>query len=166
MCWFHPPRWSIPRRFPVRCFRGSALTSEVGQFSRGNVVSISHGAYSRRVVDPLAKELVDDLVAARPELASYPEVVWSWGRTEARCLLLSEWVSEHPIIDSKGRPSPVLRPLVQFERLAQDLRARLGLDPRSEAELVRSRADATKQSFDLEALKQRGREARGLNGSD
>lgn len=142
------------------------MPSEVGRFGRGNVASISHGIWSRRLTEPLAGELADALLAARPELVAYPEVVWSWARTEAKCLLLSEWTSSHPLVDQKGQPAPVLRYVVQFERLAMDLRSRLGLDPRSEAELIRSRADAAKGSFDLEALRARGREVQGLDVSN
>jgi len=44
------------------------------------------------------------------------------------------------------------------------LRAKLGLDPRSEAELASSRAQATLDSFDIEGLRARGREVIELRG--
>jgi hypothetical protein len=129
-------------------------------FPTDNTVSIRHGIHSRRKVDPLAAELVTGLVDSRPDLDAYPETIWAWARAEARCLLLETWLSDHPVVDEDGEPAPVLRYVSQWERLASDLRTRLGLDPRSEAELVRSRADAAKGSFDLDALREKGRAIR------
>lgn len=119
-----------------------------------------HGIHSRRKVDPLAAELVAGLVDTRPDLDAYPETIWAWARAEARCLLLADWLTDHPVVNDEGEPAPVLKYVSQWERLASDLRSRLGLDPRSEAELVRSRADAAKGSFDLDALRKKGREIR------
>jgi hypothetical protein len=133
-------------------------------FPPGNTVSISHGIWSKRQVDPAACELAEGLLVNRPDLAGYPETVCSWAVAEARCLLLAEWLTDHLMVDEKGRPAPVLRFVVSFERLAADLRARLGLDPRSEADLVRSRAEAARGSFDLEALREEGRKVRELRG--
>jgi len=97
-------------------------------------------------------------VEVRPDLVSYPETVWAWARAEARCLLLEEWLEENPLVGEDGELAPVGRYVGQFERLAADLRARLGLDPKSEAELASSRAQATLVSFDIEELRARGRE--------
>jgi hypothetical protein len=57
----------------------------------------------------------------------------------------------------------VTRFLVQFERLALDLRAKLGLDPRSEAELRKTRAEVARGAYDLDALREKGREVREAN---
>ncbi len=64
-----------------------------------------------------------------------------------------------------GQLAPVARYVGQFERLAADLRARLGLDPKSEAELASSRAQATLVSVDIEELRARGREVLALRAN-
>jgi hypothetical protein len=126
-------------------------------FERGNTASMRHGAFSDRKVDPLVRELVAGLLEDRPELGRYPETVMAWGRAEARCLLLHDWVVEHCLVTADGTTPAPLRYVAQFERLALELRARLGLDPRSEAELVRDQAEATRSAVDLEGLRERGR---------
>jgi hypothetical protein len=125
-------------------------------FAEGHTVSTRHGAFSERRVHPLAVELMAGLLADRADLERFPEVVMAWARAEARCVLLAEWQVEHGFIDDEGNVRGG-KWVGTFERLAQDLRARLGLDPRSEAELVRESAQAHHASFDLEAVIAKGR---------
>ena len=101
----------------------------------------------------------------RPDLVSYPETVWAWARAEARCMLLEVWLTEHPLVAEGGELAPVARYVGQFERLAADLRARLGLDPKSEAVLASSRVQATLHSFDIEELRERGRKVLELRAN-
>ncbi|MDQ6853139.1 MAG: hypothetical protein M3046_05510 [Actinomycetota bacterium] len=56
-------------------------------------------------------------------------------------------------------PTASAKIIAQFERLANDLRQRLGLDPRSEAELASVQADAARSVVDIDALRARGRAA-------
>ena len=49
--------------------------------------------------------------------------------------------------------------LIAFDKRAEAGRKALGLDPRSELELVREAAEAEASTFDLDALRQRGRKA-------
>jgi hypothetical protein len=126
-------------------------------FEPGHEISLRHGAYSKRKVDPLAGELVAGLLEDRPDLAGFPETVWAWGRAEARCLLLAEYHAEHGLFDEKGNVRGG-QYVGQFEKMAAHLRATIGLDPRSEAELAKVRADATHATFDLDALRAKGRE--------
>jgi hypothetical protein len=119
-----------------------------------------HGIWSKRTVDPLAQDLVAGLLSDRDDLNAYPELLMAWGRAEARCLLLADWFVQRGLFDDEGEERPGLRFVGQFEKLAADLRAQLGLTPGSEADLVRSRADAIKGELDLEGLAARGREAR------
>jgi hypothetical protein len=125
-------------------------------FEPGHELSTRHGAFSRRRVDPLAAELTTGLLSERADLVRYPEVVAAWARAEARCLLLGDWIAEHGVLDEHGNGTAALRYVAQFERLAIELRARLGLDPRSEAELARDRSEAERNIVDLDALKARG----------
>ena len=134
-------------------------------FPKGNTTSLTHGVWSDRKVSQPAVELVGVLLEARPDLTAYPETVWAWARAEARCLLLEAWLVDHPLVDEKGSPAAVARYVAQFERLAADLRGKLGLDPKSEAELATTRAQATQSVYDLEALRERGQEAMSLRES-
>src|SRR5687767_10257374 len=118
-------------------------------FSPGNTVSYRHGAHSGRAIDPIALDLAAGLVVERPDLDRFPEAVMAWARAEARCILLHEHQATHGLLDDDGEVRGG-RYVAQFERLAADLRARLGLDPRSEAELARARADATRSAVDLD----------------
>jgi hypothetical protein len=128
-------------------------------FEAGNEAATKHGVWSARRTDPLAAELVAGLVADRPDLSEYPEAVLAWARAEARCLLLADWLLDHGLMDGDGTPRGALRYVAQFERLASDLRDRLGLDPRSDAALRRERADAVRSAVDLEGIRARGRAA-------
>jgi hypothetical protein len=126
-------------------------------FAEGHSVSTRHGAWSERRVSPLAQELVAGLLADRPDLERFPETVCAWARAEARCLMFDAYlISDKP--DSE-RALKTARYVNAFERLAIELRARLGLDPRSEAELARDRAQASRELVNLDAIRERGRVA-------
>jgi len=127
-------------------------------FQTGNAAAVRHGVWSARAVDPVAEELVTALVEDRPDLAGYPETVEAWARAEARCLLLAAYHAERGLLDEKGNVRAG-QYVTAFERLAADLRARLGLDPRSEAELRRAQADAVQAAVDLDGIRARGRAA-------
>lgn len=127
-------------------------------YQPGNVKAKKSGAWSERSVAPLAAELTAGLLADRPDLAAYPDVVTAWSRAEARCRLLADWFDDG-FFKPDGEERPGIRYVVQFEKQAADLRAKLGLDPLSEAKLARDRATATAVAFDLDALAARGRAA-------
>ncbi len=155
---------SITERWTPKPARGYSWPS----FTPGHTKSLRHGVWSKRSWEPLAEELVSGLVEDKPDLVAYPELLAAWARAEARCILLAEYlVSRFTDGDERSekvfgdeRSEKVLRFVAQFERLAHDLRRELGLTPGSEADLARSRAEAIKGEFDLEALMARGREAR------
>ena len=133
-------------------------------FASANLAHLTHGVWSDRKVNPLARELATGLVEERSDLAEHGAAVWAWARAEARCILLDEWFTDHPLVDEEGNTAPALRFVTQFENTAASLRTRLGLDPRSEAELARSRAEAHHSVYDLDALRERGREALAARG--
>ncbi len=128
-------------------------------FQPGHRVSLRHGVWSKRTWEPIAEELVTGLLDEKPDLGSYPELLAAWSRAEARCVLLAEYLVGR-FTDGDEKSEKVLRFVAQFEKLAHDLRRELGLTPGSEADLARSRADALKGEFDIEALMARGRETR------
>jgi hypothetical protein len=78
-------------------------------FSVRNTAGRTHRLWSERRVNPAAVRLADCLSEVRPELVSYPETVWAWARAEARCLLLEEWLEEHPLVGEDGVLAPVAR---------------------------------------------------------
>lgn len=119
-------------------------------FQPGHTVSLRHGAYSPRRVDPLAAEYAA-LIEPESYLAdpSYAPAVWAWARAEARCTLLAEYLADRDLLDAKGRPLPAMELVIRMERLAAEARARLGLDPLARARLGK---DITSQSVDLARL--------------
>ena len=131
----------------------------MANFTNGNLVRVTHGVWSDRRVNPVAREMVEALTTDRPDLADHAAAVWSWARAESRCLLLEVWFDEHELIDSDGKVPAAAQLVTRFEKLAMSLRTRLGLDPQSQAYLQSSRADAARTTYDLEALRERGREA-------
>ena len=133
-------------------------------FSNGNVAHLSHGAYSDRRVNPVARELVEGLIVERPDLGDHLAAVWSWARIESKCVLLEAWLDEHGFIDGDGKPTAPAQLVTRYEKLAMALRSRLGLDPLSQAQLQNSRAQVTLSTYDIEELRARGREVIELRG--
>ncbi len=127
-------------------------------FTNGNLARVTHGAYSDRRVNPIARELVEGLIVDRPDLADHPAAVWSWARAESRCLLIEAWLDEHEFIEPDGKLPAAAQLVNQFEKLAMSLRTRLGLDPQSQAQLQSGRAEAAKVTYDLDELRRKGRE--------
>ena len=74
-------------------------------------------------------------------------------------MLLADWFAEHGLLDGEGRPTASASLLNQSERLSNELRQRLGLDPRSESELVSAQSDAARNVTNLDELRARGRAA-------
>ena len=84
-------------------------------FASANTVSQTHGAYSPRVVDPLAAEIVAGQLASPscpPHLKEDPGR-WSyaldaWGRAEATVRLLRAWVGGRDVGDALSETSEAL----------------------------------------------------------
>jgi hypothetical protein len=125
-------------------------------FEVGNWAGLRHGAVSPRRVDPLAAELVEGLLERRPDLADFPEATWAWGRAEARCLLLEDFHVREGFLDEDGNVRGGGR-VATFEAQAARLRERLGLDPVSDVQLQKARAEAVALVADLEGIRERGR---------
>jgi hypothetical protein len=126
-------------------------------FQEGNTAALRHGAYGD--VDSVAQQLATELLADRPDLERFPEAVRAWARAETRCLVLEQWFLKRGLIGADGKATASERLLASTERLAMSLREKLGLDPRSEAELANAQADAARNVVDLDALRARGRAA-------
>lgn len=116
-------------------------------FRPGHTLSLKHGAYSPRRVEPLAEELVESTLAAAADRGSvtaylsepsYRPSLWAWARAEAKVQLLTEWLMDRGgDLDEDGEVRSAAALLERVERRAVTLRARLGLDPLSRAKLGR-----------------------------
>lgn len=120
-------------------------------FTVGNAMALRHGAHSRRVVDPLAAEIVAEAVEAVPDLdrPEYRAVVEAWAREEARCRLLTAWLDQHGLMDGEGHLRPAEQALHRAETRATNLRSRLGLDPLSAQRIGRDKAQTRALSMAL-----------------
>jgi len=139
--------------------KGPGHGGAASPYSPGNVRGLRVGHRSARVYGELAHELVAGLLADRPDLAAWPEAVGGWATAEACAALLRRHLDEVGVVDPEKRepPGASLDALRRYEKQAAEHRAVLGLDPRSEASLMRERATAATLVVDLEALAERGR---------
>jgi hypothetical protein len=127
---------------------GDFVPAFVGQrppFAPGNELSLRHGVYSPRRVEPLVAQLVEQRLAddatAFLRQPAYRPALFSWARHEARVLLLDEWLQRH-VEATDGcvgckECEPKAEQLLKFEKSAAMQRGRLGLDPLSRARLGR-----------------------------
>lgn len=127
-------------------------------FEPGNKAAVRHGAYSVEVYGPIARELVTGVLVDRPQLARYRTAVAAWADLEARCLVIREHLNDHGML-ADGEPRAAMDLLLKLERQADKARQRLGLDPKADADLARSRLDAERHAVDLEAIQAAGRAA-------
>lgn len=120
-------------------------------FEPGNTLSLTHGAHSPRIVEPIAQRWVETARASAPYLndPSYEPALLSWARFEAKCDLLHAWMKEHGMFDDGGNVVPAAKILDRYEGRAASLRAALGMDPVSRAKLQK---DAAATKLDLAAL--------------
>jgi hypothetical protein len=123
----------------------------------GNTLALKHGAHSPRLYEPIARDLVAAVLDERQDLAPYAHAVEAWADAEARAALLREHLANVGMLDAEGAPREgLLRWLTRFEKRAEASRQRLGLDPRSHAELLRQRVEAQRSAVDLDGLRARG----------
>ena len=155
-------------------------------FAPGNLMSpTTHGAYSPRKVDPLAREfvellLVDDDTPSYVKAAAYRAELWSLGRAEAQVQLITEWLAAKAEETSDGvgdlasesvRSAYLL--LHRAESRAASSRTRLGLTPVSAARLGKhvaqgaaAQADVATAMAALHRLEQDGRLPAGVSLPD
>ncbi|MDN5919512.1 MAG: hypothetical protein L0I76_31175 [Pseudonocardia sp.] len=116
-------------------------------FRPGHEVNLRHGAFTPRIVEPRAAELVE-AVLAEPDVAylatpSYRPSLHAWARAEAQVELLAAHLAGRDFDDLDA-----LSARAQLERAegrAAAARTRLGLDPLSRARLGR---DVTSMQLD------------------
>lgn len=113
-------------------------------FPKGNTLALRHGAWSPARIDPIARELVDQVAPTVTwwQACDWP-AIWAWARTEARCELLSTWLGEKGgDLDDDGSVRAAADLLTRLDAQASRQRAALGLDPLSRARLGRDVAGA------------------------
>jgi hypothetical protein len=147
-------------------------------FPVGHELSVRHGAFSPRRVDPLASELVD-LVLADPataylQAAHWRPAVWAWAKAEAQVQLLEEYLATRAqetgdgvgdLGDERVRSAYLLHHRASARAISG--RSRLGLDPLSAARLGRDKAAAGMDMARLMAeLHKRDQEQQARNGED
>lgn len=104
----------------------------------GNFKAKKHGAYSDRVVTPLAAEIYNAVCLARPDLQASEMLpaVMAYARTEAQLEILTAHVDQHGAIDPEtGEPTSAEKYRLKIDTQAANHRTRLGLDPLSKAKL-------------------------------
>jgi len=118
-------------------------------FHEGNELAVTHGAYSAKRTDPIARRYIDEL-AQDPGLEylqapRFHAALWAWASTMAKVELLQQWVDDMPIqqaADSDKGKTSALELLRKWMATAQTQAARLGLDPLSAARLGKDIAGA------------------------
>jgi phage terminase small subunit len=124
-------------------------------FEPRNQLARTHGVWAADVAEEALTVVrwlyQPDDVERHPAMALMGAEVWvRWRRALAD-------VRKRGLVLADGSPNPLLPVIDRCERKLLDLSARFGLDPRSEAELARGRADAQHSAFDMEALVAKGR---------
>ena len=126
-------------------------------FEPGHTLSLKHGARSARVYEPIAKELVAAVLVERGDLVPFRHAVEAWADAEARAELLRSYLAEVSMFDEDHEPrTGPLKWLILFEKRADAMRRRLGLDPLASAELARRQVEAQRSKVDLDGLRARG----------
>lgn len=115
-------------------------------FQPGHELSMRHGAWSPRKVDPLAEQLAEELLAdegvAYLRQPRWAAAVAAWARCEARITLVSEYLVGLAGVGQLGdledpRVTAAYRLLDRWEAAATQQRGRLGLDPLSASRIGR-----------------------------
>jgi hypothetical protein len=119
-----------------------AFPSQRPPFRPGNTISVgnrgpmTHGAYSARRTEPIARQLVKDL-RAEPEFdwlraPRFKETLWLYCRTVAQTQVLDDWMADKPmelLTDSVGGKTSPLELSRQLTRRTTTLAERLGIVP-------------------------------------
>lgn len=129
-------------------------------FTEAHLTRMKFGARSPRVYGAVAERLLEDLLIAKPELADYPEEVAAVAQQEAIVALMRMEMAAGVRDKLTGQPRlALIARYFSAERSAAKARDRIGLAPKSEAEIARERAEATRSVVDLHALAARGQAA-------
>jgi hypothetical protein len=148
-----------------------AFESQRPPLQPGHELSTRHGAYSPRKVDPLAAELVAQILADPAvgylQAAHYRPALWGWAKAEAQCQLLEEYLAKRgeeagdgvgDLADERVRSAYLLHHRASAR--AASGRRQLGLDPLSAARLGRDKTAAALDAAQLMARLERAERER------
>jgi hypothetical protein len=158
-----------------------AFPSQRPPFQHGHELSLHHGAYSPRRVDPLAAELValvlDDPALGYLQAPHWRPAVWAWAKAEAQVQLLEEYLAccaeeagdgVGDLGDERVRSAYLLHHRASARAMSG--RRQLGLDPLSAARLGRDKAaasvDMASLMKELHRLEQAGIDVLGTDVED
>jgi hypothetical protein len=131
-------------------------------FAPGNTAAVgnrgprTHGAFAN--VAEEARQVIAMLFDA-DAIARHPLVALLAAETWLRCRRAEVDIAERGETLDDGTPHPLLTHLRGWHRELIDIAREFGMTPRSEASLVRERADASRLVVDLDAIRARGRAA-------
>lgn len=148
-----PEREHHPSNFEEPRFEGDTMPA----FKPGHWVSTFHGAYSSRLVEPMAKEIEEgalQVAADNPEFAwlaepAFRPALGSWATAQARIERLRVWLDEHGDLDDEGNVRGAANFLVRVEGQALKFAQELGLTPAAAARLQRDASQARVNNADL-----------------
>lgn len=131
-------------------------------FERGHTLSLRHGAFSSRQVQPMADAFTAELraTAAWASSPAFRGTVESWAWAESQAHLLRKYLDDQGHLDAEGEELPAVRTLDRVEGRLAKLRDQLGLTPAALAKLLATAAavaTATGDHQSLPALQAEGR---------
>ena len=144
-------------------FKGQRAPFAPGnQLASGNFASLTHGIYSPRRVEPLARQLVKE-ARETPGLdylraPRFKGALWDWARAEARSRLVNEWAAGLSMEEATAEPDGRTAPLELARQLtvrAANMGDRLGLSPAAAenmAEEIRQAREQLRRTAEHKAL--------------
>ncbi|QMU22885.1 hypothetical protein [Gordonia rubripertincta] len=118
-------------------------------FKPNHTKSVKHGAYSERLIAPLAAEIANTLLSTYPRLRGFREAVLEYARIDAQVERLQAHVDEHGDLDSDGNPTGAAKLLLRTRVHLANRADSLGLTPLANARLGKDTAAA---QFDVAKL--------------
>ena len=125
-------------------------------FQPGNQLAVTHGAYSVKRTDPIARRLLEEVVSdpttAYLSSPKYHAQLWQWGIAQAKVELMQEYIDginwEDAMRSDRGQVSP-LENLRRFMATALTAAREMGFTPASAARLGK---DVASTQVDLASL--------------
>jgi hypothetical protein len=122
----------------------------------GNQLARTHGVWAADVTDE-AREILPRLFE-QADIERHPLAAVLAAETWIRLRRAEADIAGRGMV-LDDRPHPLLRYVSQWHRELLDVAREYGMTPRSEAEVARARADASRLAVDLDAIRARGRDA-------
>lgn len=123
-------------------FEGQQFKGQRPPFAKGNMLHLSHGAHSERVLAPIAAKWVETALTQCEYLRdpSYEPSLLAWARFEAKCDLLHQYIDDNGMFTDTGELTAAAKLLPSYEGRAAKLRSTLGMDPLSRSKLQKNTA--------------------------